>query len=385
MPIGFRYKGNYEFTLERIDRVVLPWVTSYYAGWFWDWAGTVQNALDRVDPTTFTHFVFGRYAPGAGGALIEKAGTGHTAAEQALINKVHNFNKSALMMVGGAGDGNNWLAATIDKNTRSIFIKNILDKCVQKDYEGVDIDWEEQLDNDTKRNQLIVFLEELRLEADKRDRYRPLNPSFIITFPGFCLNLNLDKVGSWKVKVASLVDQYNLMSYNQNFAAGGWYSWLFNALKGHAQNYPTSVEGSINAYVAAGIDRKKLGIGLGLFCNGYKLPTTDIRQPQPQNNKWGTTDYTQTWAKWYIEGLYKSENQVFDEQAQAYYYRYNPPIDRETMQLSILTNESLEDIALKGAWVRAGNCGGVIIWTENYGWVNGSNPPMQAVKNAFLT
>ncbi len=60
-----------------------PWVSAYYAGWFWDWHPNPTDAVNAVDMTTMTHFIFGRYAPGAGtlggsaGQLIQGAGTGH--------------------------------------------------------------------------------------------------------------------------------------------------------------------------------------------------------------------------------------------------------------------------------------------------------------------
>jgi hypothetical protein len=42
-----------------------PWVSAYYAGWYWDWHPTPAAAVDAVDMAAMTHFIFGRYAPGA--------------------------------------------------------------------------------------------------------------------------------------------------------------------------------------------------------------------------------------------------------------------------------------------------------------------------------
>ena len=53
-----------------------PWVTAYYAGWFWD-----RSPPEKVDMTAMTHFVFGRVAPGGGtlggepGQVVFGAGT----------------------------------------------------------------------------------------------------------------------------------------------------------------------------------------------------------------------------------------------------------------------------------------------------------------------
>ena len=74
------------------------------------------------------------------------------------------------------------------------------------------------------------------------------------------------------------------------------------------------------------------------------------------------------------------------------YYRYSPPVSYQKASwavvesISMLITEDLQSIAAKGAWAKAGNCGGTIVWTINYGYVDAAvgNPPMQAVKQAFL-
>lgn len=202
--------------------------------------------------TTLTHFIFGRYAPGSGGnagQLIEGAGTGHTSVEDALVATAHAGSVKALAMLGGAGDGPGWVASTAPA-VRATFINNILNKCVAKNYDGVDVDWEDSLDTAARQNQLISFLTELRSAAAARTRYQAPNAPFIITFPGYWLNVNVDlPVQSWNVTVASLVDQYNLMTYNMVYDLGGWDTWLWAALKGAGPTHPTSIESSIQAYV----------------------------------------------------------------------------------------------------------------------------------------
>lgn len=60
------------------------WVAAYYAGWFRD---RRPGPAAAADMTAMTRSVFGGYAPGNAGALLEGAGTGHQAdAEGGLIN-----------------------------------------------------------------------------------------------------------------------------------------------------------------------------------------------------------------------------------------------------------------------------------------------------------
>lgn len=364
-------------------------MTGYYAGWFWDWHSTPAAAVAAVDMSTMSHFIFGRYAPGAGtlggspGQLVQGAGTGHSAVEDALIGNAHAAGTRALAMLGGAGDGPGFMASTAPA-VRAAFINTLLDRLVAKNYDGVDVDWEDSLGTVAQQNQLIAFLTELRAAAANRPRYQPPNEPFIITFPGFWVNINTDlPLPGWKVTVASLVDQYNLMSYSMTWNCCGWDSWLFAALKGAAPTHPTSIESSIQAYVDAGVPRSKLGMGLGLYSRGYASPVSSPRQPIGTHYMWD--DVQGRWSELYRRGMLSPGDYRFDSQAETGYYSYAMPRTFLGSPVSMLITEDLDSIAAKGAWTRAGNCGGTIVWTINYGYVDGvvGNPPMQAIKQAF--
>jgi GH18 family chitinase len=373
------------------------WVTAYYAGWYWDWCPP-----ESVDMTTMTHFVFGRYAPGGGtlggepGEIVNGAGTGHAPkVEDALVAKAHQAGVRALMMLGGANDGRGFARSTADEATRKAFVEAVLSKLIEKDYDGLDVDWEENLSTPTARDQLVAFLTELRAAAGSRPRYRAPNRPIVITFPGFAVNTNTDlPVPGWKAQVASLVDQYNLMTYGQNHRAQGWQTWLFSALKGAGAQHPSSVESSIQAYVDAGVPRTRLGMGIGLYGRYYYPPVTGPRQPLTGGG--GGDDNTDNYRNFQRRGLLDSPSgtYVWDEEAQSGYYVYSPPTTYQKTArakpetISMLTTEEPRSIAAKGAWARAGNCGGTIVWTINYGTLapasGGGNPAMEAVKKAFL-
>ena len=361
------------------------WVSGYYAGWYYN-----RYPPSVVDMTTMTHFIFGRYAPGGGslggnaGQLVLGAGTAHSATvEDALVAKAHAAGVKALAMIGGSGDGAGFVLSTTS-TTRATFIKNILDKAVAKNYDGVDIDWEDSLTTTTQQNQLVALLRELRSAAAARTRYQAPNAPFIITFPGFWINVNTGlPVPQWKVTVASLVDQYNLMTYGTKVDCCGWDTWLWAALDGEAPTHPSSISASIQAYVDAGVPRGKLGMGLGLYGSGYGPPVTGPRQPV--SGSWGRDDNVNNWADFYNQGMFNGTYH-FDSEAQAGYYTYSPARSYRGHTVSMLTTEDEQSIAAKGAWASAGNCGGTIVWTINYGYVSsiGRNIPMEAVKEAFL-
>ncbi|MBI2596057.1 hypothetical protein HYW46_04980 [Candidatus Daviesbacteria bacterium] len=369
-----------------------PWVSAYYLGYFWDWISDPTQAVNAVDMSTMTHLIFARYAPGSGsmggsaGQLMNGAGTGHTAVEDPLIAKAHSNNVKAILMIGGVGDGGGFVASTANPTIRATFISNILNKAVAKNYDGVDIDWEDSLDNTTQQNQLIAFLTELRTAANSRPRYQTPNQPFIITFPGFWANSNFDTVQpAWKVTVANLVDQYNLMSYDMMWCCDGWQTWFWAALKGEAPTHPTSLEHSIQTYVNAGVPRSKLGIGIGLYGGGWRAPVNGPRQDPGTAQDWGGDDTNDTYAEFYKTGMFDPASFYWDSAAQVGYYSYNPPKSYHGNTVSYLTTEDDRTIASQGAWVRAGNAAGTIVWGINYGDVTPtSNPAMQAIKQAFL-
>lgn len=372
-----------------------PWVSAYYAGWYWEWCPPAA-----VDMTALTHLIFGRYAPGAGtlggaaGQVIDGAGTGHQPeVEDALIARAHASGRRALMMLGGAGDGEGFVASTAPA-ARATFVHALLTKLVAKDYDGVDVDWEDGLETAGRRAQLASFLRELRAAAEARPRYRPPNAPFIITFPGYAVNVNTDlPIEPWKVEVASLVDQYNLMTYAQNFDGLGWQTWFFSALRGAGPAHPTSVESSIQAYVNAGVPRTRLGMGIGLFGSYYYAPVSGPRQPHTGGG--GGNDNYENYANFHQQGLLGHANGsfVWDDAAAAGYFRYTPPAEYRRApgaaaeRISMLTLEEPRGIAAKGTWARAGNCGGTIVWTINYGYLGqaAGNPAMDAIKQAFLS
>jgi hypothetical protein len=131
------------------------------------------------------------------------------------------------------------------------------------------------------------------------------------------------------------------------------------------------------------VPRKKLGMGLGLYGSGYAPPVSGPRQPLSAEYFW--PDYIATCANLYKGGMLSSGDYRFDTVAQAGYYSYAPLRTFAGNTVGMLITEDLQRIAAKGAWAKAGNCGGTIVWTINYGFVDAvaGTPPMQAVKAAF--
>ena len=367
------------------------WVSGYYAGWFWD-----MYPPAVVDMTAMTHFIFGRYAPGGGtlggnpGQVLEGAGAGHdSSVEQFLINKAHTAGIKALIMLGGAGDGPGFDGSTVNAAVRTTFINNILTRLSAKSYDGVDIDWEENLDTPQQQSQLVALLTELRAAAANHPHFRPPHAPIIITFPGFWTNINFKTVTPWHVAVASLVDQYNLMTYGMADAWPGWQSWHHSALADAQPTHPSSIEASIQEHAAAGIPRSKLGIGIGFYGIYYGGSVTGPRQSIGNSGSQGD-DVENSYARLVGDGAFGQPGGArhWDDLARQSYYSYSPAWNRYgNTPIGFLSFEDERSIAAKGQWVKDNGVGGAIIWTINYGCTNsstGANPLLAAVKAAFL-
>lgn len=367
------------------------WVNGYYTGWFWEYFPP-----EAVDMSTMTHFIFGRYAPGQGslpggqaGELMEGAGTAHTQAEDRLIAKAHAAGTKAIMMLGGEFDGPGFMAATADAGIRATFIKNILDKAEQKGYDGVDVDWEENLDTAQGRAQALALLRELRAAAQQRPTYQPPNAPFEISWPGFWVNVNFPgEITSWHVQVAEAVDRFNLMTYSMaGDWGGGWQSWHHSPLFGESGSHPTSVASTVQAYLNAGVPRAKLGIGVGLYGMFYNNPITGPRQSGMHGSNSG--DGVNSYQRLVNDNAFGQPGATYhwDDVAKQSYISYSQPWWRASdAPVTYLSYEDERSIAEKGRWVREQGLGGTLVWTINYGYLpsDGSNPQMQAVKQSFM-
>lgn len=364
------------------------WVNGYYAGWYWE-----TYPPEAVDMSTMTHLVFGRYAPGTGplggqaGDLVQGAGDAHLEVEDALIAKAHAAGVKAVMMVGGDDDGPGFVAATTNAAVRARFIQNILDKAVQKDYDGVDIDWEDKLDTPAARAQALALLRELRTASAERARYQvaPLE----ISWPGFWVNKNEPDITAWHAEVAAAVDRFNLMTYSM---AGdwGWLSWHHSPLFGADTYHPTSIESTVQAYLDAGVPRGKLGIGIGLYGAYYNSPVTGPRQSlDGMQGLMNNGDWENNTQRLINDNAFGQIGATYhwDDVAKQSYITYTQPWYRgPDTPVTYLSYEDERSIQEKGKWVRAQGLGGTLVWTMNYGYLPGANanPQMQAIKQSFI-
>ncbi len=365
-----------------------PWVTGYYAAYY----GDTYYPHDLVDMSRLSHFMFARAQPNANGTLTLAAGTYGNTLAAPLVAKAHAAGVKALVMAGGMGDAASWYAASSDAN-RPGFVASILALLDQYGFDGVDIDWEEYLDNsgtypDTQRR-ILALLQDLRAAR----------PTVILTFPAPWVNRNigLPFPASWALQVANVVDQFNVMSYDMT-ANWGWNTWFFAALDGAGTLTPTSIASTVAAYRAAGIPAAKIGIGIGFYGHATEAPNTGPNQAYGGSDH-GGQDFllrSSNIIKHYLAEYPGHATKVWDPGAKMYALSsatsWAPAGTNDWSQawfpIGFMTWEDEASIQAKARYVRDNGLGGTIIWTIDNGCTNvttGTNPYLTAVGEAFLS
>ena len=396
------------------------WVTGYYAGWYWN-----TYPPEKVDMTAMTHFVFGRVAPGSGtlagqpGQVINGAASAQElpgspyapqTVEDFLVSRAHASGRKALIMLGGAGDGMGFYRSTAD-GVRRTFVVNLVNYMVQHDYDGIDVDWEDCLTPSNEctiasgaeaQRRLKALLSELRTEANARPRYQGAGRQLIVTFPWYAKNINFlepgGRVEQWEADVANMVDQFNLMSYGIGtaYVAPGWRSWLSAPIYGATGETPYDLDTSIRAYVATGVPRRKIGIGIGFYGMFYSPDITAPRQALSGGTQLHADDNALAYNELRRNGFLTRGTYSWDTVARVGYRSYSaangyPNGYRPSAgwpAAGMLSYEDEASIRAKGAWVRNPDTavGGTIIWVINYGWLDDTqtNPLLDEVKRSFL-
>jgi cellulase/cellobiase CelA1 len=271
-------------------------------------------------------------------------------------------------------------------------VKNLVDYMVAKDYDGIDVDWEGIGDKATvEQERLEKLILDLRKEANSRERYQA-NP-VIITFPGGNKNINIDTVSDHDLRVANMVDQYNIMSYGVGWFGQGWDSNTFAPLTGATKKRPVSIASTIQMFVDKGVPREKMGLGLGFYGESYAPPFTGPDQLTDGDlSKWSVTDFKWSWTLLNKLGYLDRGIYAWDAPTQTSYRVYPggyTPAGRLETTSGYISYEEPATIAAKGAWAQSTRegegVGGAVIWLVNYGTTDGvNNPLLHATKKAFL-
>jgi chitinase len=346
-----------------------PWVSGYYVGYQRDlyppeaiaWSGLshlmIGAVLPRADGTLDTSLYLD---PTAGPALGEQ-----------LASLAHQNGKKAIVMLGGAGVHDAFASAASAAN-RAAFVSALVQLKADWNVDGFDLDWEplEQAD----QADFKALAQDLRAAL----------PGLVLTVPVGWVNANSPTVDPFYGEIAPLFDQINIMSYGMAGAWDGWQSWHSSALSGATATTPSSVESSLQAYVAAGVPASKLGIGIGFYGSCWSSPVSGPGQDLGGSDIVASDNvmtFDHIMSAYHTAGAYH-----FDGPAQAAYLGFAAPQGPEGC--TFVSYEDEASIAAKAQYVRTNGYGGAIVWTINQGYrpsqPAGQRDPLMKALAAFL-
>ncbi|MBL0195604.1 MAG: glycoside hydrolase family 18 protein [Myxococcales bacterium] len=345
------------------------WLMAYYVGY-------ERSLLPPADIewANLTHLAVGAVLPKADGTLDTTYAIDPVkgpAMAKELVDLAHANNKKALVMVGGEGTHDGWVAAAAEKRLPTLVSALVaLRKAVG--YDGYDLDWEPVPPADEPA--LLALFRALRA-AD---------PGALLTMPVNWLATGTAAVSGVYAKLAPLVDRLNIMTYGMARDWPGWKTWHSSALDGAAPGTPSSVKSSVTAYLAAGVPAAKLGVGAGFYgtCwgGGVSAPGQTVGTSKVLAN-----DHVMSYRA-IVEGYLKPGARKWDSVASVPYLGFAAPTGAQ--KCTFVTYEDEESAAAKAAYVKTAGLGGVIVWTLNQGHLpsrptGGRNPMMRTLHDGI--
>ena len=337
------------------------WVAGYHVGY-----QSTMYPTAAIDFASISHIMIGPVTPNANGSLntsFDIDATNGPAWATSVVSAAHAAGRQAMLMIGGAGSLAGWQGAA-SAVTRATFVSNLLATMSATGVDGLDLDWEPLASSDYAAFTALATA------------LRTQRPGMIMTVPVAWANANFATPDPFFKTIAPLFDRINVMSYDMDWDADGWQSWFTSALHGASGTTPSSIDTSIDFYLASGVPRGKLGIGIGFYgvCwHGVSGP----RQTIPAGAGITGSDNTFSYRN-VVTGYYSSAIDHYDATAEMPWLGSSTAFG--AAGCNYLSYENAQSVAAKGAYVNRNGLGGTIIWTLGEGYV----PEQAGQPNALL-
>ncbi len=346
------------------------WVSAYYVGY--------QEALlppSEIDWNGLTHLFIGRVTINPDASLntsFDIDAQNGPALAKTLTTLAHQHGKKAIVMLGGAGEYNNWVAAAAPAN-RAQLVARLVSLAQDYGFDGFDLDWEPLPASD--QPSLRALAEALRAAL----------PQTILTLPVGWATINFPNVDAFYGEVAPLFDQINIMSYEMAGAWPGWESWHSSALFASSGSAPSSVDASVKAYLDAGVPADKIGVGIGFYGLCWSAPVNAPLSPL-NGADIVAGDNVMSYAN-IVNDYAEQGARVWDANARVPYLSFSSP--HGPQGCTFVSYEDEQSILEKGQYVRQNGLGGAIVWTINQGYLPNRpegerNPLMKSLAEGFL-
>ena len=312
---------------------------------------------ENIDYRALTHIIHFSLIPRADGSLDDI--TNGVSAENAasITGAAHAEGRKVLISVGGWESERLFDSATSDAHLAS-FVRNLLDLVTERNYDGIDIDWEPISPQDVGQMSALVT----RLDSLMRE----MNPNLLLT-----------ATAGWQpsmfARLQHSFDQINLLSYDFSGPWPGWISWHNSPLYDAGFLFPDtdrvvpSIDSMLAEYVSAGLEKSKLGIGIDFY--GY------IWRGGTGTTTGGVTAPRQSWVDppvvssipYYsiMHDYYQPEYYRWDTSAAAAYLSLD---DTGSIHDAFISYDDERACAEKIGFAIRNGLGGAIVWELGGGW-----------------
>jgi chitinase len=353
----------------------------YYVGY-----AINQYPIAQIDWSGLTHVIFSPLTVKADHSLdlsfSDQNGTGQQDAQQ-LSQAAHAHGVKALLMLGGAGAGAN-IAAVASAANRSSFVTALLGAVSTLGYDGIDLDWEDSVN----LADLVALAQALR----------SAQPNLLLTYPAGAINGNYQTVDPMMATLAASLDRFNVQTYYPSTAVvgQGWDSWFNSPLSGAMGSTPIAIDDTLTRYVAAGVPKAKLGMGMSFYAICYTGGITGPRQATSTEQIVGG-DNNYPLSAFFATGSTFDKSVVAermrDSSAQVPYLSLSAAVNDSGCGAAThyISYDDETSIIAKGTFSKTKGYGGIIIWTIEEGWLptnasggRAQNALMQALKTGFI-
>jgi len=226
-----------------VQRDSLHWVTGY-----WHSPRTASELpAAEIEYSALTHVVHYALIPNSDGSFEPKSLQAVTKYAHELVSTAHQNGVRVLLGVTQTTYGGDYAGAT-RPSVMPRFIANILRIVDQYGYDGVDIDWEPNIEPAS----FIAFVPALRKALDAQSPNLELTGAFWEAPP-------------YLIRVQDAFDQINIMAYD-NCAPGDGFSWYNAALYNTGIRRRRTVDWRVRQFTSV-IPSRKLGLGIPFY--GY--------------------------------------------------------------------------------------------------------------------
>ena len=355
------------------ERARSLWVTAYYPGW-----RQSRLAPRDIDFEAMTHVAHFSVVPRADGSLDSAVNMLTPENVRSAVSAAYAAGKKILVTVGGQNTRERFEGA-MSAAHRASFIAALVGFMRYNGYDGIDVDMEDIPDRDV--GDYAQFIRALRAKLDEFTP-RPLLTAAVLWQPDLFARLSGE------------FDQINLMTYNLSGPYPGWVVWHSGPLYNGGHRFPNgsanlpSADGLAEAFIAAGVPRSKLGVGLSF--HGYVWSGGEVSRPR---QGWRTAPAMKSVPYYALAQTYGIEEggkngpgYHWDAGAQAAYLSIEPAAPAEAQFVSY-GNETT--VAKTVQYARRKGIGGVILWDIGAGYrtdqpAGGRDRLLQAVKQARL-